>query len=116
MMSGAGGFEPPLLDVSSCLSLRRQGGIAHIPGLARPRYIRCDRLDAAQRERLLALLREVARRAAETRVTAAADQRRFYLVVEDAEGRCQWSAELDEQRMPEELLLLWRDQEALGRG
>lgn len=115
-MSDDEGVEPPLLDVSSCLSLRRQGGIAHIPGLARPRYIRCDRLDEDQRARLRVLLTEVARRATETRVTAAADQRRFYLAVEDAEGRCQWSAELDEQRMPEELLLLWRDQEALGRG
>ncbi|MBD3897730.1 hypothetical protein IEI94_17880 [Halomonas sp. ML-15] len=115
-MSGDVGGGPPSLDVSSCLSLRRQGGIAHIPGLAKPRYIRCDRLDDAQRERLLDLLTEAARRAAETRVTVAADQRIFHLAVEDAEGRCQWSAELDEQRMPEELLLLWRDREALKRG
>ncbi|PAU76593.1 protealysin inhibitor emfourin [Halomonas salipaludis] len=108
--------QPPPLGISSRLSLRREGGIAHFPGLAQPRLVCCDRLGEAQRERLWQLLAEAARCAAAPMATDAVDRRRFHLAIEDAEGRCQWSVELDEQQMPGALLRLWRDHKPLSRG
>ncbi|MDR5904249.1 protealysin inhibitor emfourin [Franzmannia qiaohouensis] len=108
-MSAGTECQPPPLDISSRLSLRREGGIAHFPGLAQPRLVCCDRLGEAQRERLWQLLAEAARCAATPVPSGGVDQRRFHLAIEDAEGRCQWAMALDEQLMPEALLRLWRD-------
>nr|WP_163503852.1 protealysin inhibitor emfourin [Halomonas socia] len=115
-MSAGTESELPPLGISSRLSLRREGGIAHFPGLAQPRFVCCDRLGEAQRERLRQLLAEAVRCTAKPMATDTVDRRRFHLAIEDAEGRCQWSVVLDEQQMPEALLRLWRDHKPLSRG
>ncbi|WP_010627302.1 protealysin inhibitor emfourin [Halomonas sp. KM-1] len=111
--------QPPPLTPASVVWLRREGGVAHFPGLARPRCIRCARYSEAQRDELWRLLSSAeAGRAAGREEAQGADRRRFCLSVEDADGASLWSLTLAEEALPGGLLEWWRraDDEAKNEG
>lgn len=97
--------RPPPLTASSVLRLCREGGVAHFPGLARPRRIDCGRCSETQRDELYRLLTSLD----EARV-AGADRRLLRLSVEDAGGVI-WSRDVAEERAPPALWRWWRQAE-----
>jgi hypothetical protein len=99
--------QPPLLTPDSVIRLRREGGLAHFPGLARPRCIHCSRYSEAQRNELWHLLARVEAQAGEPDAPGA-DRRRFCLSIEDAAGTSVWGVALDEEMVPRWLLECWR--------
>ncbi|MGJ7458010.1 protealysin inhibitor emfourin [Halomonas sp. MA07-2] len=97
--------RPPQLTAASVLRLCREGGVAHFPGLARPRRIDCGQCSEAQRDELHRLLANLD----EARV-AGADRRQLRLSVEDA-GRVIWSRNVTEELAPPALWRWWRQAE-----
>lgn len=105
---------PPPLGPQSVVAIRREGGLAHFPGLAAPRQIRCAECTEGQR-RWLARLLDQAQRCRDDEMPAGADQRVFRLDVEEDEApaspearpRQVWSLTLAEERTPEALVTLW---------
>ncbi|MEQ4540234.1 MAG: protealysin inhibitor emfourin [Billgrantia sp.] len=111
--------QPPPLTPASVVRLRREGGVAHFPGLARPRCIRCARYSEAQRDELWRLLSSAeAGRAAGREEVEGADRRRFCLSVEDASGTTLWGLTVAEETVPPALIEWWRraDDEAKNEG
>ncbi|KAA0012578.1 hypothetical protein F0A17_06420 [Billgrantia pellis] len=109
-MSGVS--HPPRLTSASVLRLKREGGLAHFPGLARPRRLDCSRFSEAQRaelQRLLELTVESCRGDAEPE---GADWRRLQLSVEDDSGREIWQLRAIEEAVPMALLEWWRRAES----
>lgn len=98
--------EAPAPGVASVLWLSREGGVAHFPGLARPRRIDFSRCSEAQRDELRRLLGELAR-LAETGM-AGADRRLLCARLED-DGGATWTCAVAEEEAPEALLRWWRD-------
>lgn len=100
----------PRLGSHSVLLIRREGGIAHFPGLAAPRRIHCDQCSEEQRQWLQELL-EQARQYPD--IDGGADRRRLCIEVAEndsptATASPAWTLSLDESRAPEALLRLWR--------
>ncbi|MEC9483747.1 MAG: protealysin inhibitor emfourin [Halomonas sp.] len=99
----------PRLGVHSVLCIRREGGIAHFPGLASPRHIHCGQCSDAQRQWLQDLLERAAQC---PDVSEGADRRRLFIEIgegETATGAAPtWSLSLDEAQAPEALVRLWR--------
>ncbi|MDT8896525.1 hypothetical protein RSO41_17895 [Halomonas sp. I1] len=96
----------PRLTAASVLRLSREGGVAHMPGLARPRWIRCDRCSEAQRAELQALLDEAVR-CGERRMPGV-DRRLLHLWVEEGGEAPVWTLSVAEDTVPETLLRWWR--------
>ncbi|WP_143097555.1 protealysin inhibitor emfourin [Modicisalibacter xianhensis] len=99
----------PRLETHSVLCIRREGGVAHFPGLASPRRIHCGQCSDAQRQWLQDLLE----RAAQCPDTeGGADRRRLFIEIEEGESATGtlpvWSLSLDEAQAPEGLVALWR--------
>ncbi|MCE8010578.1 hypothetical protein HOP54_18525 [Halomonas daqingensis] len=109
--------QPPPLTPTSVVRLRREGGVAHFPGLARPRCIRCARVSEAQRDELWRLL-SCAEAEAGLEEGPGADRRRFCLSVEDASGTTLWGLTVAEETVPPALIEWWRraDDEAKNEG
>ncbi|MGQ4879573.1 protealysin inhibitor emfourin [Billgrantia sp. LNSP4103-1] len=105
--------QPPRLTEESVIRLRREGGLAHFPGLARPRCIHCDRYSEAQRDELWRLMSHVESLGGDSRAFGA-DRRRFHLSVEDASGTPVWTQEIAEEAAPRWLLECWRRAEPEG--
>lgn len=99
--------QPPPLTPVNVVRLRREGGVAHLPGLARPRCIHCARYSEAQRDELWHLLSSAESGAGGEEVSGA-DRRRFCLSVEDANGNSLWLLTVAEDAMPQELIEWWR--------
>lgn len=99
----------PTLTASSVLRLSREGGVAHFPGLARPRRIECRQCSAAQRHELQQLLEAVTRACAPEVSPSGADRRLLSLSVEECDGKVIWAQKVDEDAAPEELLRWWRE-------
>ncbi|WP_416137585.1 protealysin inhibitor emfourin [Halomonas sp. HK25] len=95
--------RPPELTSASVLRLCREGGVAHFPGLARPRHIDCGRCSEAQREELHRLLANLD----EARIDGA-DRRLLRLNLEDAGGVI-WSRDVAEELAPPALWRWWRE-------
>lgn len=101
--------QPPPLTAASVVWVRREGGVAHFPGLARPRCIRCARYSEAQRDELWRLLASAeAQRGASHEEAQGADRRWFCLSVEDGGGASLWSLAVAEEALPNELMAWWR--------
>ncbi|MBS9404314.1 hypothetical protein KG088_11805 [Halomonas sp. TRM85114] len=98
----------PILTASSVLRLHREGGVAHFPGLARPRCIECRQCSAAQRDELQQLLEAVTRACASEMPPLGADRRLLSLSVEEDDGKVIWTQKVDEDAAPKELLRWWR--------
>lgn len=98
--------QPPRLTPNSVIRLRREGGLAHFPGLARPRCIHCSRYSQAQRDELWHLLSCMDGRTGDPD-TPGADRRRLHLSVEDGSGAPAWRLEVDEALAPDWLLECW---------
>ncbi|MFQ3787791.1 protealysin inhibitor emfourin [Halomonas sp. A29] len=96
---------PPTLTPASVVRLRREGGMAHFPGLARPRCIHCDRYSEAQREELWQLLSCAEAAPAEA---PGADRRRFCVSVEEPSGTSVWMLTVAEEAVPQGLIEWWR--------
>ncbi|MDX5377431.1 MAG: hypothetical protein LPK08_07955 [Halomonas sp.] len=103
--------QPPPLTPASVVRLRREGGVAHFPGLARPRCIDCARYSQAQRDELWRLL-SCAEAGAGQGEAPGADRRRFSLRVEDADGATLWRVTVAEDAVPAGLLEWWRRADA----
>lgn len=97
--------QPPHLTPDNVVRLRREGGLAHFPGLARPRCIDCARCSEAQRDELWRLLSSAEAGRDEAN---SADRRRFCLRVDDASGASLWSVTVAEEAVPPGLLEWWR--------
>lgn len=99
----------PRLGTHSVLCIRREGGVAHFPGLAAPRRIHCGQCSDAQRQWLQALLERAAQC---PDASQGADRRRLFIEIEEEAASSgaapAWSLSLDEARAPEVLIALWR--------
>ncbi|WP_136064596.1 protealysin inhibitor emfourin [Modicisalibacter radicis] len=115
----------PRLGPGSRLTIRREGGLAHFPGLAAPRCIEGDKCTPGQRRWLERLLGEVleggAVEASRTQAEgqpSGADRRVFRLAIDEpgeaAGGGAddtlppRWTLIVDETRAPGSLVTLWR--------
>lgn len=87
------------------LRLRREGGLAAIPALQRERSIALDRLDGAQRQRLQALLDELAVHSQPRGRVGTGDRRYFTIAWDGAEQPLR----IAEERASPALLRLWHD-------
>jgi hypothetical protein len=103
-----GSVRPPRLCKGTVLRLCREGGVAHFPGLARPRRIDCSRCSEAQLAELQRLLEMVADACPLDVETAGADRRSLLLSLEDAGGREVWQRLAAEETVPQALLVWWR--------
>ncbi|WP_133154991.1 protealysin inhibitor emfourin [Billgrantia endophytica] len=99
--------EPPALTPGSVLRLSREGGLAHFPGLARPRCVYCARCSEEQLRELQSLLRELPRDGGAISRDAA-DRRRLCVKVVDERGTVVWSQTVPEESVPQALLDWWR--------
>ncbi|MGE4408094.1 protealysin inhibitor emfourin [Pseudomonas sp.] len=99
----------PELGPDSSLRLSRQGGLAALPGLTRPRQIEFARCDAAQRRDICTLLERCLPVASKT--VGAGDQRYYRIELhyrrEDADA--EMILQIPEERAPQELVQLWQD-------
>ncbi|EPC01302.1 hypothetical protein L861_12065 [Litchfieldella anticariensis FP35 = DSM 16096] len=100
--------EPPALTSSSVLLISREGGLAHFPGLAKPRRIVCADCSDLQRQALQRLLQEAVRRCAAEKSSAGADRHVFRLQIgEEGKAPC-WTLEIIEEQAPHDLIMLWK--------
>ncbi|QTP55814.1 hypothetical protein HNO51_14650 [Billgrantia sulfidoxydans] len=99
--------RPPRLTSGSVVRLRREGGVAHFPGLSQPRCIDCARYSEAQRDELWRLLCGAEAGAGQV-ASPGADRRRFSLSVEDADGASLWALTVAEEALPRELVAWWQ--------
>lgn len=97
----------PTLTASSVLRLSREGGVAHFPGLARPRRIECRQCSAAQQHELQQLLEAVTRACMSEVSPSGADRRLMLLSLEEADGKVIWTRQIAEDAAPEALLRWW---------
>ncbi|GHA95526.1 protealysin inhibitor emfourin [Modicisalibacter luteus] len=97
----------PRLGPHSVLLIRREGGIAHFPGLASPRRIRCAQCTEEQRQWIQSLLEQAGQY---LDIEGGADRRRFCLEIteEDASTSPTWTLSFDESQAPAALIRLWQ--------
>lgn len=102
---------PPPLGPGSVLAIRREGGLAHFPGLAKPRRIRCADCSEGQRRWLARLLAEAADHDA-VEPPVGADRRVFRLDIDEERdairGGTVWTLILGEEQAPPALIELWQ--------
>lgn len=93
------------------LAIRREGGLAHFPGLAKPRRIRCAECSESQRRWLARLLAEAAAHDT-TDSLHGADRRVFRLDIDEQHDATRlstvWTLILAEEQAPPALVSLWR--------
>lgn len=100
---------PPALGPGRVIWFRREGGLAHFPGLARPRLIVCARYSEAQCRELQQLLACLAQAGVhENGAPPGADRRQFHVSVKDENGALLWTLDVDEGWVPRELLTWWQ--------
>lgn len=103
--------SPPPLGKKSVLAIRREGGLAHFPGLAEPRRIRCAECSEGQRRWLERLLTEAAAHDAAHSLPGA-DRRVFRLDIDEQHDAARistvWTLILAEEQTPPALVSLWR--------
>ncbi len=108
-----------MLGPHSRLVIRREGGLAHFPGLAAPRCIEGDKCTPGQRRWLENLLLAALRCEVEAEGEATgADRRVFRLAIDEpgeavdeasaAPAQPRWTLSVDETRAPGSLVSLWR--------
>ena len=104
----------PVLGPHSRLVIRREGGLAHFPGLAAPRCIEGSECTPAQRRWLENLLTVAQRDGGEA---TGADRRFFRLAIEPGDAASEamddaipprWTLVVNESRAPHSLVTLWR--------
>ncbi|AMC99906.1 hypothetical protein LOKO_00825 [Halomonas chromatireducens] len=100
--------EPPALGPGHVLRLSRQGGVAHFPGLARPRCVHCALCSEAQLSELQSLLLVLS---GIPDREAGNDRRRFCVALVDEGGEVLWSQVVAEESAPQALLVWWREAE-----
>lgn len=103
-------IELPPLDLAHLVRLTRQGGLAYLPGLARPRTIdlatcppdvRQEACDALERAAPVAVARDAG---------GGGDQRYFHVeVLYRGAGVADVSFDVPESEAPDTLVRLWKD-------
>ncbi|ANF57173.1 protealysin inhibitor emfourin [Halotalea alkalilenta] len=98
-------------DRYSVVRISRQGGLAAIKALSRPRLLRLSDGDEALRQRLGEMLERCAQESSED--AGRSDQRYFRIELRGASERADDETVLDvpEERAPEVLLRWWRGEE-----
>lgn len=96
------------LDERARVRLAREGGVAYMPALARPRDINFRECSRTQRQRVCQLLDE-AERLQCTEQIGRGDQRYYRIVIMPAgeEGE-EITLKVPEQQAPQPLVLLWK--------
>lgn len=94
------------------LAIRREGGLAYFPGLAKPRRIRCAECSESQRRWLARLLVEAAAHDTTDSLNGA-DRRIFRLDIDEEHDATRvstvWTLILAEEQAPCALVSLWQD-------
>ncbi|MFC3283177.1 protealysin inhibitor emfourin [Litchfieldella rifensis] len=101
-------LEPPVLTASSVVIITREGGLAHFPGLGRPRRIACADCSEVQRQALQRLLVDMAHRCGGDRRSGGADRRVFRICLDEGRQARQWTLEIAEEQAPDALIALWK--------
>jgi len=98
----------PPLQRTTILRISLQGGVAFLPGLARPRPIDLADCPEAERDEILHVLEASARQASED--CGRGDQRYFLveLVYQDGTAEKSTSFQVPENEAPEPLVGLWK--------
>ncbi|SDM00844.1 hypothetical protein SAMN05661010_03083 [Modicisalibacter muralis] len=103
--------SPPPLGPDSVLAIRREGGLAHFPGLAKPRRIRCAEYSEGQRRWLARMLAEAAAHDT-SEALSGADRRVFRLDIDEEHDATRvstvWTLILAEEQAPSALVSLWQ--------
>ena len=94
-----------MLRPGRVLLLSREGGLAHFPGLARPRCVHCARCSEEQLSELQSLLLALSGLPA---TEAGNDRRRFCVALMEEGGEVLWSQVVAEESAPQALLAWWR--------
>ncbi|WP_147273035.1 protealysin inhibitor emfourin [Billgrantia montanilacus] len=97
--------EPPALRPGLVLRLSREGGLAHFPGLARPRCVHCTGCSEEQLGELQSLLLALPGASV---AEAGNDRRRFCVALVGEGGEVLWSQVVAEESAPQALLAWWR--------
>ncbi|RCV91876.1 hypothetical protein DU505_02075 [Billgrantia montanilacus] len=87
------------------LRLSREGGLAHFPGLARPRCVHCTGCSEEQLGELQSLLLALPGASV---AEAGNDRRRFCVALVGEGGEVLWSQVVAEESAPQALLAWWR--------
>ncbi len=97
------------LDERALIRLAREGGVAYMPALARPREIDFQKCSPPQRQRVCRLLDEVAGLNC-TEQVGRGDQRYYRIVIMPAgeEGEA-ITLKVPEQQAPKPLVVLWKE-------
>ena len=102
----------PPMNEASVVRVTREGGIAYMPGLARPRSFQLGDCTDELRRQIDDALQSAVPHAEESGSAATGGDQRFYrveVVMEDAASASSVSFEVPETEAPEALVHLWKD-------
>ena len=105
-------IQLPPLNETSVVRVTREGGIAYVPGLARPRSFQLGDCTAELRQQIDEALRSAAPHAEESGAASPGGDRRVYrveVVVQSAAAGSSVSFDVPETEAPEALVHLWKD-------
>jgi hypothetical protein len=99
----------PALGKNSTVRLSRQGGVAAIPALSRPREIEFASCDEREREQVCSVLEGCVPFAAEN---AGQGDRRYFQIelrYRDDQQAGEWVLQIPEEHAPGDLVRLWKN-------
>lgn len=105
-------IQLPPLSETSVVRVTREGGIAYLPGLARPRSFQLGDCTEELRQQIDDALQSAVPHADESGATSPGGDQRVYrveVVVQSAAAGSSVSFEVPETEAPEALVHLWQD-------
>jgi len=101
----------PPLDEATVVRVTREGGLAYLPGLARPRSFQLGDCTDALRQKIGDALQSAVPHAGQPGATVSGGDQRFYRVEVLVQGTEEISVsfEVPEAEAPEALVHLWKD-------
>jgi hypothetical protein len=105
-------IQLPPLSETSVVRVTREGGIAYMPGLARPRSFQLGDCTEELRQQIDDALQSAVPHADESGATSPGGDQRVYrveVVVQSAAAGSSVSFEVPETEAPEALVHLWKD-------
>jgi hypothetical protein len=105
-------IQLPPLNETSVVRVTREGGIAYMPGLARPRSFQLGDCTEELRQQIDDALQSAVPHADESGATSPGGDQRVYrveVVVQSAAAGSSVSFEVPETEAPEALVHLWKD-------
>ncbi len=105
-------IQLPPLNETSVVRVTREGGIAYMPGLARPRSFQLGDCTEELRQQIDDALQSAVPHADESGATSPGGDQRVYrveVVVESAAAGSSVSFDVPETEAPEALVHLWKD-------